>query len=44
MLVNVAFSLIEGGEQKIFSPMHMLVFRKLEKVDGKKQTPKKQNS
>eukprot|EP00877_Chromochloris_zofingiensis_P006169 jgi/Chrzof1/1805/Cz10g21220.t1 len=28
MLVNVATSLVAGGETDVFSPMHMLVFRK----------------
>lgn len=28
MLVNVAFSLVAGGETGVFSPMHLLVFRK----------------
>jgi 24-methylenesterol C-methyltransferase len=28
MLVHVAQSLVQGGETGIFSPMHLLVFRK----------------
>jgi 24-methylenesterol C-methyltransferase len=28
MLTNVAVSLVEGGETGVFSPMHLLVFRK----------------
>ncbi len=28
MLVNVAKSLIRGGETGVFTPMHMLVFKK----------------
>lgn len=28
MLVNVAQSLIRGGETGVFSPMHLLVFKK----------------
>ena len=28
MLVNVAKSLVDGGENGIFSPMHLLVFKK----------------
>jgi 24-methylenesterol C-methyltransferase len=32
MLVNVATSLVAGGETGVFSPMHMLVFRKPEKA------------
>lgn len=31
MLVNVATSLVAGGETGVFTPMHMLVFRKPEK-------------
>lgn len=28
MLVNVAKSLVDGGENGVFSPMHLLVFKK----------------
>lgn len=28
MLIDVADSLVEGGETGVFSPMHLLVFRK----------------
>ena len=28
MLVDVARSLVEGGETGVFTPMHMLVFKK----------------
>jgi 24-methylenesterol C-methyltransferase len=28
MLVNVATSLVAGGQTGVFSPMHMLVFQK----------------
>ena len=28
MLVNVAKSLVDGGEAGVFSPMHLLVFKK----------------
>lgn len=30
MLVKVANSLVDGGETGVFSPMHLLVFRKPE--------------
>jgi hypothetical protein len=29
MLRNVAHSLVAGGDSGVFTPMHMLVFRKL---------------
>ncbi len=28
MLTTVAFSLVDGGETGVFTPMHLLVFRK----------------
>lgn len=31
MLVEVARSLVAGGQTGVFSPMHMLVFRKKQK-------------
>ena len=30
MLVNVSLSLVQGGESGVFSPMHLLIFRKPE--------------
>ena len=30
MLIDVAHSLVEGGETGVFSPMHLLVFKKPE--------------
>ena len=30
MLVKVSLSLVQGGESGVFSPMHLLIFRKPE--------------
>jgi 24-methylenesterol C-methyltransferase len=34
MLVAVSLSLVQGGESGVFSPMHLLLFRKPERKSG----------
>jgi len=40
MLVKVSLSLVQGGESGVFSPMHLLVFRKPEEKTPEKKSTK----